>query len=178
MRFIRIVAIGLSSAVLLVPGAGIASGAAAPSSAPAAMSRQDAGAYYLDWGCFANHSTVDVLSSFDGKSARTLLQPAYKATARRAAVVYRQAAAALASPPQPWPANVVNPVADVVKGIRTAGAGMTAIVKATTAKQVQAGLREFQSSATPSSGVVRQRLGLPPADGKDNGCTGRGQRPQ
>jgi hypothetical protein len=153
-------------------------GASHVAAAPAALSRADAVDYYLDWVCWANAANRSTATAFNGKSAATLLKASYRAKARYASSVFRQTALALESPPDAWPANIVTPMADVVTSIRTAMSGMAKIAAATTVKQVDAGMRQYQSSPNSGARLVRSRLGLPQDQGQDNGCLGRGQRPR
>lgn len=144
---------------------------------PSTMTIEQAKDYYLDWICWSNESLDKLGSLAKGKSQSELFSDSFMKQARKAAKVQRETALALDAPNIGWPEDVVEPISGVVDSILKDVSSLNAIADAENLTEFSYQYNELANSSNSSAQKVRLRLGLPSADSRDDGCSGRDQKP-
>jgi len=144
---------------------------------PEAMSIEQAGIYYLDWICWSNKSLDRLGGLINGKPNSEPLKNSVRTTVRKTAKVQRETALALDSPPQAWPDDVTKPVSGVVGDLLLDVSALNAMADAKDETGVAFARQDLSKGSNNTAQKVRLRLGLPSADSRDDGCKGRGAKP-
>lgn len=139
------------------------------------MTVEEAGAYYLSVVCKTNRWEGGVGNIYRKSGYSNVLSKSDRGKIGRAAVVLREGAQALDMPPQPWPDNVLKPVATITAAFLNEMSALNYLARAKSSSRTMRGWDDYFASvrAQTKAETVRLRLGLPAASEWRGGCPPR-----